>query len=155
MQSLNKVTLIGHLGKAPEGILLKDGTQASKISIATTKRWTDKNTGVQKEETEWHRIVFYRRVAEIANHYLRAGSLVYIEGQIKTRTYVDKEGATKSITEIVADELIILSKNEGNDSAGKSPPAWPQTEVKKTTDPRLTGLYPPAMSVPFDDDIPF
>ncbi|SFC80903.1 single-stranded DNA-binding protein [Spirosoma endophyticum] len=109
MRGLNKVTLIGNLGKDPEIQQLEGNIAVAKFSLATTEQFKDKN-GQSKTETEWHTIVLWRNLAELAHKYLTKGSLVFIEGKLKTRSYDDKEGNKKYITEIVADQLIMLDK---------------------------------------------
>lgn len=109
MRRLNKVTLIGNLGKDPEIQQLEGNIAVAKFSLATTEQFKDKN-GQSKTETEWHTIVLWRNLAELAHKYLTKGSLVFIEGKLKTRSYDDKEGNKKYLTEIVADQLIMLDK---------------------------------------------
>ena len=113
MKGLNKVQLIGNLGKDPEINLLEGNIQVAKFTLATTETYRNK-TGELITDTEWHNIVLWRGLAEIAAKYLVKGSLVYIEGKLKTRHYDDKEGVRKYVTEIVADEMIMLEKKEYN-----------------------------------------
>ena len=108
MSSLNKVQLIGNLGLDPEIRYLPDGTPTAQITVATSEAWKDKKTGELKEATEWHKVVFYRGLAEVAGKYLVKGSKVYIEGKLKTRKYTDKEGVERYITEVRASELIMV-----------------------------------------------
>lgn len=159
MASVNKATLIGNLGRDPEVRYSADGNAIANISIATTETWKDKQTGEKKEATEWHRVVFFNRLAEIVGEYLKKGSQIYVEGQIKTRKWKDKEGIEKYTTEIVASEMKILgSRNlsnergradEGGDS-GYSPPntttTKPSTSTAASTAPRHDD---------FHDDVPF
>ncbi len=112
MASVNKAILIGHLGKDPETRYLPDGSAITNVSIATSEQWTDKASGEKKESTEWHRVVFFKRLAEIAGEYLKKGSQVYIEGKITTRKWKDKDDNERYTTEIRADSLKILSKAE-------------------------------------------
>ena len=128
MASANKVILVGHLGKDPETRYMPNGDAVCNITVATSEQWKDKATGEQKEATEWHRIVFFRRLAEIAGQYLKKGSQVYIEGALKTRKWQDKDGQDRYTTEIVADEMKMLGKKDGNSGAPpprgeKTPPA--------------------------------
>jgi single-strand DNA-binding protein len=109
MRGLNKVTLIGNLGKDPELQTLEGGISVAKFSLATTEGYRDKN-GNQQHETEWHSVVLWRNLAELAHKYLKKGSTVYVEGKIKTRQFDDKEGKTRYITEIIAEQLIMLDK---------------------------------------------
>ena len=116
MGSLNKAILIGHLGKAPETRYMANGDAVCNFSLATSESWKDKATGEKKEQTEWHRVVLFRQLAEIAEKYLKKGSLVYIEGSIKTRKWQDKSGQDRYSTEIHGDEMRMLSGN-GSDAA--------------------------------------
>lgn len=109
MASVNKVQLIGNLGRDPETRFTPDGSAICNVSIATTSKWKDKNSGETVEETEWHRVVFFNRLAEIAGEFLKKGRSVYIEGRLKTRKWQDKEtGADRYATEIVADQMQML-----------------------------------------------
>lgn len=141
MSGLNKVMLIGYLGQDPDTRYVESGDAVTNISIATSEKWKDKNTGEQKERTEWHRIVMWRRLAEIAAEYLRKGSQVYVEGKLQTRRWEDKEGNTRYTTEVVAHQMVMLGGKGGNG------------ERQAPKDPK------PAKSTPatddFDDDIPF
>jgi single-strand DNA-binding protein len=107
MASVNKAILVGNLGKDPEIRYMPDGNQVAQFSIATTEKWKDKN-GEAQERTDWHRIVMYRKLAEIAAKYLKKGSSAYIEGRLSTKEYTDKEGIKRYITEIIADTMKML-----------------------------------------------
>lgn len=107
-RGINKVILIGNLGQDPEVRYMPQGGAVANFTIATSESWTDKTTNEKKEQTEWHRIVIYQRLAEIAGQYLRKGSKVYIEGKLKNRKWIDKEGAERYTTEILANELQML-----------------------------------------------
>lgn len=132
MRGVNKVTIIGHLGADPETRYMPSGAAVANISVATTDKWKDKESGEEKEQTEWHRICFFGRLAEIASEYLRKGSPVYVEGKLQTRKWTDKDGVDRWSTQIVAREMQMLGqKREGSE---RSP-------------------TPPAEA--FDDDIPF
>ena len=113
MASVNKVIIVGNLGRDPETRTFPSGGRVCNVTIATSERWKDKNTGEMKELTEWHRVVFNDRLAEIAGEYLRKGSQVYVEGSLRTRKYTDKDGVEKYATEIRADEMKMLGKREG------------------------------------------
>lgn len=113
MSSVNKVILIGNLGKDPEVKYMPSGGAVTNISIATTSSWKDKTTGEKKEQTEWHKVVGFNRLAEIMGEYLHKGSQVYIEGSLRTRKWQDKEGKDRYTTEIVADEMKMLGKPSG------------------------------------------
>jgi single-strand DNA-binding protein len=113
MASLNKVHLIGNLGRDPEVRYTPNGNAVCNVSIATTRQWKNKDSGERQEETEWHRVVFYDRLAEIAGEYLRKGRPVYVEGRLKTRKWQDKDGKDQYTTEIVANEMQLLGSREG------------------------------------------
>lgn len=106
--SVNKAILIGHLGKDPDVRYMPNGDVVANITLATSETWKDKDTGEKKEATEWHRVVFFRKLAEIAGQYLKKGALVYIEGAIKTRKWHDKDGQDRYTTEIIASEMKML-----------------------------------------------
>ncbi len=132
-KGVNKVIILGNLGQEPKIQQLPSGGAVTNISVATSESWKDKNTGEQTNKTEWHRIVFFNKLAEIAGQYLKKGSKVYIEGSLRTRTW-DKDGITRYSTEIIANEMQMLdSKGDGGNAASNS--------TQQTPD--------------FDDDIPF
>ena len=116
MASVNKVILVGNLGRDPEVRYSPDGGAICNVSIATTSSWKDKTSGDRREETEWHRVVFYNRLAEIAGEYLKKGRPVYVEGRLKTRKWQNKEGVDQYTTEIVADQMQMLGGRDGGDS---------------------------------------
>lgn len=118
MASVNKVTLIGNLGRDPEVRYTPNGAAVCNVSIATTRNWKDKNSGDKVEETEWHRVVFYDRLAEIAGEYLKKGRSVYVEGRLKTRKWQDKDGKDNYTTEIVAEQMQLLGGREGGGMGG-------------------------------------
>jgi len=113
MASVNKVILVGNLGKDPETRYSPNGGAICNVRLATTRNWKDKATGEKKEETEWHSVVFYDRLAEIAGEYLKKGRSVYVEGRLKTRKWQDKEGQDRYTTEIIASEMQLLGSREG------------------------------------------
>ena len=113
MASVNKVIIVGNLGRDPEMRTFPSGDQVANVTIATTDRWRDKNTGENKESTEWHRVVFNGRLAEIVGQYLRKGSQVYVEGSIRTRKWTDQAGAERYSTEIRADSMQMLGARQG------------------------------------------
>ena len=113
MASVNKVILVGNLGRDPESRTFPSGDQVCNVTIATTDKWKDKSSGEMKEATEWHRLVFNGRLAEIAAQYLRKGSQIYVEGQIRTRKFTDKEGVEKSATDIRVDQMQMLGSRQG------------------------------------------
>lgn len=142
MASVNKVILVGHLGKDPDTRYMPNGDQVCNITLATSEQWTDKATNEKKEATEWHRVVFFRRLAEIAGQYLKKGSQIYIEGRLKTRKWQGQDGQDRYTTEIHADEMKMLSKREGG---GGGPP--PVGSAEKPAGAPSSG--------PESDDIPF
>ena len=113
MASVNKVIIVGNLGRDPEMRTFPSGDQVANVTIATTDKWKDKQTGEMKEATEWHRVVFNGRLAEIAGQYLRKGSQVYVEGSLRTRKWTDQNGVEKYSTEIRADQMQMLGSRQG------------------------------------------
>lgn len=124
MASVNKVIIVGNLGKDPETRFMPNGEAVTNFSVATTESWKDKNSGEKKEVTEWHRITTFRKLAEICGEYLKKGSSVYLEGKLQTRKYTDKDGIERYTTEIVADTMQMLGGKPGSGSAasGDDPP---------------------------------
>ena len=118
MASINKVILIGNLGRDPEVRYTPSGAAVCNVSVATTRNWKDKSSGDKVEETEWHRVVFYDRLAEIAGEYLKKGRPVYVEGRLKTRKWQDKDGKDQYTTEIVAEQMQLLGGREGGGGGG-------------------------------------
>ena len=114
MASINKVIIVGRLGQDPEIRQFQNGGQVANLSIATSERWTDKQTGEQKEATEWHRVSLFNRLGEIADQYLRKGSLVYIEGSLHTRKYTDQQGIERYSTEVRANQMQMLPSGQNN-----------------------------------------
>ena len=155
MASINKVIIVGNLGRDPENRYLPSGEQVTGIAVATTDRWKDKTTGEQKEATEWHRVSFFGKLAEIAGQYLKKGSQVYIEGRLRTRKYTDKEGIDRYATEIIADTLQMLGSRQGagdpSDDRGtyQSPARPAQNSYKAGREGNIRPLSD------MDDDIPF
>ena len=153
MASVNKVIIVGNLGKDPEVRYTPNGDSVTNVTIATTDTWKDKGTGEKKEATEWHRVVFFGKLAEIAGQYLKKGRQVYVEGALRTRKWTDKEGHERYTTEIVANEMKMLGSREGMSDAppresggggaggGNRPAAAPQPAGGSFND--------------FVDDIPF
>jgi len=113
MASVNKVILIGNLGRDPEVRYTPSGSAVCNVTLATTRSWKSKDSGEKQEETEWHRIVFYDRLAEIAGEYLKKGRSIYVEGRLKTRKWTDKDGVEKYTTEVIAQEMNMLGSREG------------------------------------------
>jgi single-strand DNA-binding protein len=154
MASVNKVILVGNLGADPETRYMPSGDAIANIRLATTFRWKDKQTGENKEETEWHRIVFRGRLAEIAGEYLKKGSPVYVEGRIRTRKWQDKEGQDRYTTEIMADNMQLLGSRAG---AGEPVTAREPAEAAAGGGaPKPAAKKAPAGGLgEMDDDIPF
>jgi single-strand DNA-binding protein len=151
MASVNKVILIGNLGKDPETRYLPSGDAVTNITVATTESWKDKKSGDKQEHTEWHRISFFGRQAEVAGEYLKKGSPVYIEGRIRTRKWQDKEGQDRYSTEIVADRMQLLGSRgggSGGDGGGMREP--PSSGGSKAPAKKSGGSFDD-----MDDDIPF
>ncbi len=153
MASVNKVILVGNLGADPETRYMPSGDAITNIRIATTDRWKDKASGEMKEATEWHRVAFFGRLAEIAGQYLKKGSQVYVEGRIRTRKWQDKEGQDRYSTEIVADGMQLLGKREG---MGDAPPRESGEAAGAGAGAKPVAAKKPATSLAdMDDDIPF
>ena len=121
MSGVNKVIIVGFLGGNPEMRSMPNGDAVTNVSIATSETWIDKNSGEKKEKTEWHRVIFFRRQAEIAAQYLKKGSLVYIEGQISTRKWQDKNGQDHYTTEIFGSDLKMLNTKDNNQNSQPKP----------------------------------
>ena len=168
MASVNKIILVGNLGRDPEMRSFPNGDQVANITIATTDKWKDKATGDMKEATEWHRVVFNGRLAEIAGQYLRKGSQVYIEGSLRTRKWTDKDGAEKSTTEVRADQMQMLSSRQGTGGGGdeggaSSSGGYEARRAAPAAAPRapapMAALPAPSKAASgfddMDDDIPF
>ena len=157
MASVNKVILVGNLGADPETRYMPNGDAVANIRLATTESWKDKSSGEKKEITEWHRVVFYRKLAEIVGQYLKKGSSVYIEGRIRTRKWQDKEGQERYTTEIEATEMQMLG---GRQSAASSSGGEAEYGGSMPSSSSGGGSRPaPAKKAPsfdtMDDDIPF
>ena len=117
MASLNKVSLIGNLGKDPEVRYMADGTTSATISLATTDKWKDKNTKEIKEHTEWHRVVFFNGLADVVRDYLKKGSSIYVDGKLRTNKWIDKQGIERYTTEIVASDMQMLGKKSSQEES--------------------------------------
>lgn len=172
MASVNKVIIVGNLGRDPESRTFPSGDMVTNVTVATTDRWRDKNTGEQKEATEWHRVVFNGRLAEIAANYLRKGSQVYIEGSLRTRKWTDQAtGQERYATEIRADSMQMLGQRQQsqNDGYGESHPPQQRQQSRAPAPQRQQGRNnyqaardgtPPPQRASsgfddMDDDIPF
>ena len=149
MSSLNKVMLIGRLGKDPEIRYTQDGSPVANFSLATSEMWTDKS-GTRQERTEWHNIVAWRKLADLSKRYLSKGRQVYVEGRLQTREWDDRDGNKRRTTEIVATQMVLIgSRPEGAESAAASSPAPYRPQPSESDEPPVGG---PAIT---DDDIPF
>lgn len=149
-RGVNKVILIGNLGADPEVKYMPNGGAVANVTIATSESWKDKNTGEQIDKTEWHRVVFFRRLAEVVGEYLKKGSKIYIEGKLQTRKWQDKNGADRWTTEIVASEMQMLDSKTGGDNAAAN--------NQLNQQPQPTGLTQAEINqqlAEFDSDIPF
>jgi single-strand DNA-binding protein len=156
MASVNKVILVGNLGNDPETRSMPSGDAVTNISIATTDKWKDKQTGEQKEQTEWHRVAFFGKLAEIAGQYLRKGSQVYIEGSLRTRKWQDQSGADRYSTEIKADTLQMLGgKRDEGDGGNRGQDRSAGTEYRRAREGSTQQQAPAGGFDDMDDDIPF
>ena len=151
-RGVNKVILIGNLGNDPDIRYTAGGAAVANISLATAESWKDKNSGEQQERTEWHRVVFFGRLAEIVGEYLRKGSQVYVEGRLQTRKWQDKEGHDRYTTEIVANEMQMLGSKSGG---GANYDSAPKPASNNTPEPQAATSPSSSPSDDFDDDIPF
>ncbi|ABM93073.1 MAG: single-stranded DNA-binding protein [Methylibium sp.] len=173
MASINKVILIGNLGRDPEVRYTPSGSAVCNISLATTRNWKSKDSGDKVEETEWHRVVFYDRLAEIAGEYLKKGRPVYVEGRLKTRKWQDKDGAEKYTTEIIAEQMQLLGGREGmgggddgggggysrgDEGGGEAPQRAARPPQRPAASRQAPAPAPQKSATGFDDmddDIPF
>lgn len=164
MASVNKVIIVGNLGRDPETRYMPNGEAVTNIAVATTESWKDKNTGEKKELTEWHRITFYRKLAEIAGQYLKKGSQIYVEGRLQTRKWTDKDGVERYTTEIIADTMQMLGSRQGmggggapmDDDYGSAPAPRQSSGGSAGGAPRGGASSRPAPNFSdMDDDIPF
>jgi single-strand DNA-binding protein len=147
--SVNKVILVGNLGRDPETRHMPDGAAITNVSVATSFQWTDKASGEKKEETEWHRVVFRGKLAEVAGEYLKKGSQVYVEGRLRTRKWQDKEGQDRYTTEVMATEMKMLGSRAGSGEPREAP-AEPRAVDKPAAAKKPAGKFDD-----MEDDIPF
>lgn len=152
---LNKVQVIGRLGADPELKNMPSGDAVCNLSVATSERWKDKNSGEMREETEWHRITLFGRVAEIAGQYLRKGSLAYFEGKLKTRKYQAQDGTDRYVTELHAREMKMLGGNEGGGQGGQQQGGQNQYRQQSQSSSAPAQQQAGGQFDNFDDDIPF
>jgi len=143
-RGVNKVILVGNLGADPEVKYMPNGNAVANVTLATSESWKDKQSGEQKDKTEWHRVVFFRRLAEIAGEYLKKGSQIYIEGKLQTRKWQDKNGNDRYTTEIIANEMQMLGGRGGGSA-----------DFGAASSSSAAAPAPAAAVDEFDDDIPF
>jgi single-strand DNA-binding protein len=154
-RGINKVILVGNLGRDPEVRYSPNGQAVANVTLATSESWKDKNTGDKQERTEWHRVVFFGKLAEIAGEYLKKGMQVYVEGRLQTRKWQDKDGADRYTTEIVANEMQMLGSREGRGAPSEfnqdvpHEGGAPRAAAAKAAAPAAAG------TTDLDDDIPF
>ena len=156
-RGINKVILVGNLGNDPEMRYTSSGVAIANISLATSDSWKDKNTGEQQERTEWHRVVFFDRLAEVVGEYLKKGSQVYVEGELRTEKWQDNQGNDRYTTKIRARNMQMLGGRDGGGSGGGGGGA-PPAKSKPAKADKPAADQPPADEPPsgdFDDDIPF
>lgn len=144
-KGINKVILIGNLGQDPDVRYMPNGNAVANVTLATSDSWKDKNTGETQERTEWHRVVFFKRLGEIVGEYCKKGSKIYVEGRLQTRKWQDKNGQDRYTTEIVADQMQMLDSRAGGSASFDSGGGRPAQN----------SAPPPAPDADFDDDIPF
>lgn len=159
-RGINKVIIVGNCGQDPETRYLPSGGAVTNVSVATSESWKDKNTGEQQERTEWHRIVFFNRLGEIAGEYLKKGSKVYVEGSLRTRKWQGQDGSDRYTTEIVASEMQMLDSRGGMEGGGGYQQQAPQQNraPQQNQAPQQQNQAPqqaPQGMDSFDDDIPF
>lgn len=155
MAGVNKVILVGNLGKDPEVRALESGAKVATFSIATTESYKDKNTNERVDKTEWHNIVLWRGLAEVAEKYLRKGSQVYIEGKLQTRSYDDKDGITRYTTEVVGQNMTMLGSRGENSGQPSSAPQASSTPQATPTTAAPTTPRPDLEATEETDDLPF
>ena len=160
MAGVNKVILVGNLGNDPDIRYAASGMAIANISLATSDSWKDKNTGEMQEKTEWHRVVFFNRLAEIVGQYLHKGSQIYVEGRLQTKKWTDKSGMDRYTTEVVAGEMKMLGRRQdGGVSTNREPtpsdPSFDQSPSQSSQAPATPDAAQPPSDTDFDDDIPF
>lgn len=154
-RGVNKVILVGNCGQDPETKYMPSGNAVTNVSIATSEQWKDKQTGQPQERTEWHRVVFFNRLGEIAGEYLRKGSKVYVEGSLRTRKWQDQSGQDRYTTEIVASEMQMLDSRQGA-GGGYQPSSAPAQQAPQQQHQPTPQAAPAGDNFnDFDDDIPF
>ena len=169
-RGVNKVIIVGNCGQDPETRFMPSGGAVTNLSIATSESWKDKNTGDQQERTEWHRVVFFNRLAEIAGEYVKKGFKLYVEGSLRTRKWQGQDGQDRFTTEVVASEMQMLDSRGGQQGGGfdqsqggggyqQSAPQQSQQQAPQQSAPQQSQQQPSQQQTPqdgaFDDDIPF
>jgi len=156
-KGINKVILIGNLGQDPDVRYMPNGNAVANVTLATSDSWKDKNTGEMQERTEWHRVVFFRRLGEIVGEYCKKGSKIYVEGRLQTRKWQDKNGQDRYTTEIVADQMQMLDSRAGGSASfdGGGGGSRPTQNAGTSAQNSAPSSPAPAPDADFDDDIPF
>lgn len=155
MAGVNKVIIVGRLGNNPEMRSFPNGDLVANLSVATSEKWQDKQTGEWRENIEWHRIVLFRRLAEVSGQYLRKGSKVYVEGKIRTRKWQDQHGQDRYSTEIHADTLQMLDSKDSQQQPQNQPQTKPQQNTYAQAKASGIAKNPPPLHADFDDNMPF
>lgn len=157
-RGINKVILVGNVGQDPETRYMPNGGAVTNLSLATSETWKDKNSGEQQERTEWHRVVFYQRLAEIVAEYVKKGSKLYVEGRLQTRSW-EQDGVKRYSTEIIANDMQMLDSRSGGGDGGGSWQGGGQNQAPRNSGGNnsrgQSAPPPPGMDESFDDDIPF
>lgn len=159
-RGINKVIIVGNCGQDPETRYMPSGGAVTNLSLATSETWKDKNTGDQQERTEWHRVVFFNRLAEIVEQYVKKGSKVYVEGSLRTRKWQGQDGQDRYTTEIVASEMQMLDSRGGQAGQGgydqsPQPDSAPFASQQQAPQQQAEAQPAPSGGMGFDDDIPF
>lgn len=155
MAGVNKVIIVGNCGQDPETKHLPSGGAVTNLSVATSESWKDKTTGEKQEKTEWHRVIFFNRLAEIAGEYLTKGSKVYIEGKLQTRKWEDKSGNDRYTTEIVAREMQMLDSRDSGQQQAAPQQRQPAPQQRQQAPARTQQQAPPSATDSFDSEVPF
>ncbi|ARG98499.1 single-stranded DNA-binding protein [Legionella micdadei] len=154
-RGINKVILVGNVGVDPDVRYMPNGNAVTTLSVATSETWKDKQTGEKQERTEWHRVVCFNRLGEIAGEYIRKGSKLYVEGSLRTRKWQDQQGQDRYTTEIVASDIQMLDSKTGGSVNYEDMPSSPQTQHQPNSRKPQAALSPQDAFDELDDDIPF
>jgi len=154
-RGVNKAIIVGNVGQDPEVRYMPSGSAVAEVSVATTEQWKDKNNGEKQERTEWHRITFFGRLAEIVGEYIRKGSQIYVEGSIRTEKWQDKQGNDRYTTKIIANEMQMLGGRTGGSTGFNQDMPQQQQRPPQQQAPAAAPTAPAGASADFDDDIPF